>query len=583
MLKLMRKITGNKLDLFYKGIVFTALENGAAAGALAFFCLFFIALYEGSLQAPLLWWGMAGVYLCFALRGAFSIVSHNKMMTAAYEITAGVRLKLGDHLRRLPMGFFAGRDLGSLSNHVLQDAGLLDFLFSHIVIRFVSSLVLPVFLAVLLIYLQPALAAVAMVPLLFAVPVLLYSRRIVRKQGHERLSFIDKTDAAVLEYIQGIRVMKSYGILGSQNKKLFEFINELSRKSLNFEAAVMTPGMAFTAVVEFGFAALLLVSAVFYNSGQLQGMTVVLFLVVAYYFYAQMFDIMQYSLLSQYMINAGQRIETILDSPPILCPANPQTPDSYDIRFSDVSFAYSTHDVLSHIDLSIREKTMTALVGPSGSGKTTLANLMALFWNDYRGEIHIGGVELRAMDPEKLLEKFAFVFQDVYLFSDTIINNIWVGNTEATREQVLEAAKKAHCHDFISRLPDGYDTMVGEGGCTLSGGEKQRISIARAMLKDAPIIVLDEATTALDPANEALIQNAVDTLVQSKTLVVIAHRLNTVIGADQIVVLDKGKVVECGTHAELLEHKGRYRAMWDSMVGGDAARCDDNTDRKSVV
>ena len=577
MLKLMRKITGNKLDLFYKGIVFTALENGAAAGALAFFCLFFIALYEGSLQAPLLWWGMAGVYLCFALRGAFSIVSHNKMMTAAYEITAGVRLKLGDHLRRLPMGFFAGRDLGSLSNHVLQDAGLLDFLFSHIVIRFVSSLVLPVFLAVLLIYLQPALAAVAMVPLLFAVPVLLYSRRIVRKQGHERLSFIDKTDAAVLAYIQGIRVMKSYGILGSQNKKLFEFINELSRKSLNFEAAVMTPGMAFTAVVEFGFAALLLVSAVFYNSGQLQGMTVVLFLVVAYYFYAQMFDIMQYSLLSQYMINAGQRIETILDSPPILCPANPQTPDSYDIRFSDVSFAYSTHDVLSHIDLSIREKTMTALVGPSGSGKTTLANLMALFWNDYRGEIHIGGVELRAMDPEKLLEKFAFVFQDVYLFSDTIINNIWVGNTEATREQVLEAAKKAHCHDFISRLPDGYDTMVGEGGCTLSGGEKQRISIARAMLKDAPIIVLDEATTALDPANEALIQNAVDTLVQSKTLVVIAHRLNTVIGADQIVVLDKGKVVECGTHAELLEHKGRYRAMWDSMVGGDAARCDDNT------
>ena len=577
MLKLIRKITGNKLDLFYKGIVFTALENGAAAGALAFFCLFFIALYEGSLQAPLLWWGMAGVYLCFALRGAFSIVSHNKMMTAAYEITAGVRLKLGDHLRRLPMGFFAGRDLGSLSNHVLQDAGLLDFLFSHIVIRFVSSLVLPVFLAVLFIYLQPALAAVAMVPLLFAVPVLLYSRRIVRKQGHERLSFIDKTDAAVLEYIQGIRVMKSYGILGSQNKKLFEFINELSRKSLNFEAAVMTPGMAFTAAVEFGFAALLLVSAVFYNSGQLQGMTVVLFLVVAYYFYAQMFDIMQYSLLSQYMINAGQRIETILDSPPILCPANPQTPDSYDIRFSDVSFAYSTHDVLSHIDLSIREKTMTALVGPSGSGKTTLANLMALFWNDYRGEIHLGGVELRAMDPEKLLEKFAFVFQDVYLFSDTIINNIWVGNTEATREQVLEAAKKAHCHDFISRLPDGYDTMVGEGGCTLSGGEKQRISIARAMLKDAPIIVLDEATTALDPANEALIQNAVDTLVQSKTLVVIAHRLNTVIGADQIVVLDKGKVVECGTHAELLEHKGRYRAMWDSMVGGDAARCDDNT------
>ncbi len=572
MLKLMRKITGNNLDGLRKGILFTAFENGFTAAVLVFFCLFFVALQGGAPKRTPLWIGLAGVCLCFVFRIIFSIKSYTRTMTAAYEITAGVRLKLGEHIRKLPMGFFARKDLGSLSNGILQDASLLDFLFSHIVIKLISSLMLPLFIAAILICLQQTLAAIAIASLLVAIPILVRTRKIVKRQGSQRLAFIDKTDSAVLEYIQGIRVMKSYGILGSQNRKLFHLVSELSRKSLRFEAVVVGHGMIFSVLVECGFAMLLLVSAALYTAGLLPGVAAVLFMAIVYRFYAPVFDTMQYSLLSQYMVNAGQRIEQILDYPPLICPSDPKVPDSHDISFVDVSFAYSAQDALSHINLDIKEKTMTALVGPSGSGKTTLTNLMALFWDNYRGEIRIGGIELRQADPEKLLEMFSFVFQDVYLFSDTLLNNIWVGNRNATREEVLAAAEKAHCHEFISRLPEGYDTKVGEGGNTLSGGEKQRISIARAMLKDAPIIVLDEATTALDPANEALIQDAMNTLAQSKTLVVIAHRLNTIIGAHQIVVLDQGEIVERGTHAELLENKGRYRSMWDSMVGGDSVR-----------
>jgi ATP-binding cassette subfamily B protein len=562
---MMKKITGNRLEGMYRGIFFTLLENLAMAGTFACLGPWFLDMARG-IGSGQLWWPVGGVLVCYGLRTFFSVKSYTLTMTAAYRITAGVRLRLGEKFRQLPMGFFTRRDLGALSNAVLQDAGLLDFLFSHIFVKWISSLVFPLFTAVILVLIHPGMFGLALVPLVLAVPFMVKSRAIVKARGKKRLSIIDRTDAAVLEYVQGIRVMKSYGITGLQNKKLLGLFRTLTRESIRFEALAMGYGMAFSAVIDLGFAGLLLAGAWMFGTGAVQGELVLLFLVLCFRFYSPMFDLMQYSLLTQYMTNAGRRIEKILDTPGLETPALPQVPARYNIRFFDVSFAYDKRPVLSNVSFKAKEKTFTALVGPSGSGKTTVTNLMALFWNNYRGEIRIGGIELRKMDPERVMGLFAFVFQDVYLFSDTVFNNIWTGNPSASREMVVEAARKAHCHEFILILEKGYDTLVGEGGWALSGGQKQRISIARAMLKDAPIVVMDEATTALDPVNEALIQAAVDNLVRSKTLFVIAHRLHTIVRADRILVLDRGRVTEQGTHKELMDKDGRYKSMWTAMT-----------------
>jgi ATP-binding cassette subfamily B protein len=580
MLKLIKRITGSELGGLNRGIAFIVVENMAIAATLAVFCLFFTGIFHGT-AAHSLWIYFGLLVLCFIIRAVCSTVGYIRIITSSYRITSGSRLIIGEHFRHLPMGFFTRKDLGALSNTILQDTNLLDFLFSHFLIPLISGLLLPIFIGCILAVLDFRLLALAVTPIFLAIPILILALRIIRKRGEKHLASIDKTDSAVLEYIQGIRIMKSYGLLGEQNEKLLKLVTDLSRQAMITETKATGTGFLFAAAVDLGLVLLLAVAPVLYNSGHITGVTAVIFLVIACRFYIPFMDLMQFSILSQYTINGAKRIDAIMQIPHLSRPDNQQVAVKHDILFSNVNFAYQETDVLRNINFHAPEKSMTALVGPSGSGKTTITNLMARFWDNYQGEIRIGGVELRQMDPEKLLGMFAFVFQDVYLFSDTILNNIWVGNRTASQEDVLEAARKAHCHEFISRLPERYETKVGEGGSTLSGGEKQRISIARAMLKDAPIVVLDEATTSLDPVNEKLIQDAVATLVRSKTLIVIAHRLNTIKEARQIVVLDKGVVVECGSHDELLSRIGCYRVMWDTMVGGDSSNAD--FDRATVL
>jgi len=259
------------------------------------------------------------------------------------------------------------------------------------------------------------------------------------------------------------------------------------------------------------------------------------------------------------------RIEDLRKTP-ALTGSNPDIkPERFDIAFEHVSFRYLDTDVLKDITLTIPERSLVAFVGPSGSGKTTMTRLIARFWDVSEGGIRLGGHDIRIYDPDDVLAAVSMVFQDVYLFNDTILNNIRIGKKDATMDEIIAAAKKARCHEFVDRLSNGYETMVGEGGSTLSGGEKQRISIARAILKDAPIVLLDEATASLDPENELYIQEAIDGLVKEKTVVMIAHRLNTVVHADQIVVLEDGSIVEKGTHDKLMRAEGLYRRMWDEQ------------------
>jgi ATP-binding cassette subfamily B protein len=290
-----------------------------------------------------------------------------------------------------------------------------------------------------------------------------------------------------------------------------------------------------------------------------------MFLIIGSRVYEPLIQALMFLGLFNYYQLGVERLEHLRNTP-VLTGTSPKIkPKRFDIEFENVRFRYHNTDVLKNISLTIPEHSLVAFVGPSGSGKTTMTRLIARFWDVTKGAIRLDGRDIRMYNPDDVLACISMVFQDVYLFKDTILNNIRIGKKDATMEEIIAAAKKARCHEFIEKLSNGYDTMVGEGGSTLSGGEKQRISIARAILKDAPIVLLDEATASLDPENELYIQEAIDDLVQHKTVVVIAHRLNTVVHADKIVVLENGSIVEQDTHDELMRAEGLYRRMWDEQ------------------
>jgi ATP-binding cassette subfamily B protein len=330
------------------------------------------------------------------------------------------------------------------------------------------------------------------------------------------------------------------------------------------EGSILGLGLIFTLVIELGLPFFFyIVMQDYLETGQLN-FNSLMFILSYMLMYLAMFDVMQYSLLGQHMLNAVSRVEKMLNQPVMIEPKTPQYPETYDIAFSNVSFGYGKKEVLHNVSFVAKEKGLTALVGHSGAGKSTITNLIPLFWNTYSGSITIGGVDVRDIPNKDLMEIFSFVFQDVYLFNDTIYNNILCGRKDASREEVLKAARKAHCHEFIEKLENGYDTIVSEGGSTLSGGQKQRLSIARAMLKDAPVVILDEATTALDPINELYIQEAISELIQDKTVITIAHRLYTIVNADNIVVLQDGNVLDSGLHSYLADNCSTYRTMLDS-------------------
>ncbi|MEA1894345.1 MAG: ABC transporter ATP-binding protein [Euryarchaeota archaeon] len=345
-------------------------------------------------------------------------------------------------------------------------------------------------------------------------------------------------------------------------KKAFK---KLRNDSIILEAGAGVPVLSYLVILEMGFIGLLLLGLYLLFGGQITIPVLIMFVVIGYHFYTPLQNVGMFAAEMRYMNLSAERITEVMKTSPLPEPEDDIRPDNFNIEFKDVTFRYYDVDVLKRINAAFPVRSITALVGPSGSGKTTVTNLIARFWDVDSGEITIGGINIRNMKTETLLSYISMVFQDVYLFHDTVYNNIKVGKNDASREQVMAAAKSAQCHDFIEKLEKGYDTMVGEGGSTLSGGEKQRISIARAILKDAPIVLLDEATASLDPENELLIQNAIQELVKSKTLIVIAHRLSTIANADQILVIDSGRVVESGRHAELVRANGMYSRMWNNQ------------------
>jgi len=376
----------------------------------------------------------------------------------------------------------------------------------------------------------------------------------------------EKVNSAIIEYTQGMAVIKAFNQTVESFGKYKDSI-EGYRDYMEKWAKRWIPSWAiFSVVVVANLIVILPVGTWLYISGSLSMPTLILFLILGIGFSAPLIKIQTFSSYFVQVLEGEKRINGILTEKPLLEPEIDKIPSKFEIKFQGVHFSYNETEVLHDVNFVVPKNTVTALVGPSGAGKTTIARLIPRFWDVDTGEISIGGINIEDMNTENLMALVAFVFQDVILFNDTVYENIRMGREEASEEDVINAAKMAHCHEFISALPEGYQTIVGEQGAKLSGGEKQRISISRAILKDAPIIILDEATAFVDPENEELIQDAIEKLAYGKTLIIIAHRLSTVTEADQIIVLDEGKIVEKGTHEELIQAGNLYSRMWDAHV-----------------
>ena len=562
-----KNITIGHTERLYKPVGYTMLANLVN---IVPFCLSIEAIriifsaFDGSgqpLDTTRLWWifGIMAVYML--VMALAERASYRANFRGAYEMSASGRLSLAEHLRKLSLGFLSKRDPGDLSSMLVTDFMMAETGISHHLPQLMGAIVMPVLAFASLVWIDWRMAVSMFAALPLALLVLWASTKAQRKLSGRQIQAKINAGNRLEEYLQGIRVMKAYNLIGDRFVRLRDAFEELRRACIRQEALLGPFVLLSITLVRAGLTMMVLCGTYLLLGGQLSILVFVLFLVVG----SRVFDPLTSALTNftefRYFSIAGGRILSLMNEPEMK--GEQQSPAAGDIRFEHVSFAYQDKEVLHDINITLPKNSLTALVGPSGSGKSTVMKLCARFYDPQKGCIFFNGVPMNEINPESLMCHISMVFQDVYLFQDTIRNNIRFGKTDATEEEIIAAAKKACCHDFIMRLPKGYDTLVGEGGCTLSGGEKQRESIARAILKDAPIILLDEATASLDPENEVEVQKAIDSLIKGRTVIAIAHRLKTIKDADQIIVLDNGRIKEEGTHDDLVRNEGLYAHLWN--------------------
>lgn len=493
-------------------------------------------------------------YLCDRLQSA-----------AGYMIFADKRMEIGCHLRKLPMGYFTSGNIGKISSVLGTDMVFIEEAAMSTLGNMMSYMLSALILLVFMFFLdwRPGLIAAAVT--LLASVIAKGMNKVSLKEAAGRQDQSEHLTDAVLSFAEGIGVIKSYNLIGEKSEELTGNFRRSRDTSLAFERKMTPWTRGLNILYAVGIAAIFALSVQL----QLDGVLSLPYLCGILLFVFDLFSPLKalYGEASRFTVmNAAlDRIEAVLNETELPDKGTAHIPNessgSPEICFDHVTFAYEDKEILHNISFSMQKNTMTALVGPSGGGKSSIANLLARLWDVKSGKVTIRGTDIRDVPLAELMEQISMVFQRVYLFQDTIYNNISMGKPDAAEEEVYEAAKKARCYDFIMALPDGFQTVVGEGGATLSGGEKQRISIARCILKDAPIVILDEATASVDMDNESYIQEAINELVKGKTLLVIAHRLNTIRNADQILVISDGKIAQSGTHETLMEEQGIYRSF----------------------
>lgn len=565
MIKLMKRIlavSGKYKRRIQLAFVFSFLKSLLAKAPIMLAFLALAGFYEGTLAAmDCLWYGIAMV-ACALLQVLFHHIADRLQSAAGFMVFSDMRMELGAHLRRMPMGYFTEGNIGKISSVLSSDMVFIEENCMTVLADMMSYIFAEAIMVIFLLFFNIWIGLAALV----IIGIILLIARSMKKEAlqdsKDRQEQNENLTEAVLDFVEGIGIIKTYNLLGEKSKELTENFEKSCETNIRFEENHSPYQLWMNIVYGLGVAAIVALSF-FLNSQALLGVT---FLVGIMLFVSDLFGPIK-ALYTQatrltVMNSCMDRIEEVFgekelpDNGKSSIPENSEAPE---VAFQNVRFAYGEKDVLHNISFILPQHTMAALVGPSGGGKSTVANLLARFWDVRAGKVLVRGKDVRDVRLADLMDHISMVFQRVYLFQDTIYNNIAMGRPDATREEVMEAAKKARCYDFIMALPKGFDTVIGEGGESLSGGERQRISIARCILKDAPIVILDEATASVDADNESYIQQAISELCKGKTLLVIAHRLNTIRNANQILVIADGRIAQAGTHKELMEAGGLYR------------------------
>ena len=557
-LKRIIKLSGKHKGRVYWGLVCSILNTIFNCSSI--FAFLWVLMHIDKLSMNVIWQTVAILAVGLVGKIILKFLTNIFMTAAGFIIFTDKRIELGNKLKNAPMGYFSKESLGRINNTITTNMATLENFTMMAVDNVVGGILQGIGVSIFLMVFDWRIGIVAILGILLSlIPLTL----IQNKSGSlslKRYAAVERVTNDVIEYIRGIAVIRSFG--RGNASKLDETFNEFQKTAIKMEKTILVPHGFFRATLEVFSGIVILIAAWMTFHGTMDFTYGMMFLVSGFIIYGQMELLANGAFMMEQIETAMDQMDETYNVPK-LTGTESVDENKTDIEIKDVTFGYDSRIILDKISAKIPAKSKCAIVGYSGSGKTTLCNLIVRFWDVQSGSITFGGKNIKNYAPDELLSHFSMVFQNVFLFNDTVENNIKFGCPDATHEQIVEVAKRARCHDFIEQLPDGYNTIIGENGSSLSGGEKQRISIARALLKDAPVVILDEATSSVDPENESELMEAIGELTKGKTVISIAHRLNTVKNADQILVIDNGRIVQRGTHEELCNVEGVYKKFLD--------------------
>ena len=571
---------GKQAGTWKKGLVFEFLRSIFEAFQFIALLIVLRALVEQNVTAATAWVAFGTMAVSVAGAALFWYLAHNSEGQANYRMCGDKRIHIGERMKYMPMGYFNSQSLGALTAAATTTMEEIEGMSFAVIARTVVGIIRTLVFTVAILCLDWRVGIVFLLGALLFLWVnaglLKKSRQLSPERIHAQTALVD----AALEYIQGMSVVRAFRGSRAAEKTMNEAIGQTEQKNFKLERKRIPYNVLEQIVLRVAAVAAILLSVWLFLHGSMSLFTCLMMTVSAFLVYSELESAGEMFFMLPMIDASISQVDAIDQAPRMDEGGSVRTPQSRDITFDHVDFSYGERKIIQDVSFTVPEGTTTAIVGPSGSGKTTLTSLMARFWDVDSGSVKLGGIDVKDYALDSLMSNFSMVFQTVYLFNDSIENNIKFGKPDATHEEVVAAAKAARCHDFISALPEGYDTVIGEGGATLSGGERQRLSIARAMLKDAPIVILDEATANVDPENEADLQEAIEALTGGKTIIMIAHRLKTVRRANQILVLEHGRITQRGTHEQLMQEPGIYADCQLENLVKERARMDNFIDKK---